>query len=41
MAGFCRIWIPGFGVNEKKPLYEATQDLIVSTWINWETIRAS
>jgi hypothetical protein len=32
MAGIYRIWIPGFLVNNKKPLYEATWDLIVNTW---------
>jgi hypothetical protein len=31
MAGFYRIWIPGF-LDNTKPLYEATQDLIINTW---------
>jgi hypothetical protein len=35
MAGFCRIWIPGFRVT-RKTLYEATQDLILYTWKKME-----
>jgi hypothetical protein len=31
VAGFYRIWIPGFGVITK-PLYEATWDLNANTW---------